>query len=199
MAKSKKITIPKEWTKKPIYWVIIIAILSAMYFIKKKKERVAYTPKIDNTALEITSIKNIAEWEFLTIQAEEMVDTVVKRQIIDDHFAKIYTGTLRLGVNLKKGRKNWIVCHGDSALVYLPEIELLDKNFLDETKTRTFFENGSLNATIRNKMTSKAKRKMKERALTIENITNAKENAKTQFTLMLNSIGYKNVDVIFAK
>ena len=84
--------------------------------------------EIDVTPTQITSIKAIGEWEFLSISAEELVDTLRKGIFSNDELARIYYGTLRLGVNMHQTRPGWIKTTGDSVTVTLPKIGLLDKD-----------------------------------------------------------------------
>ena len=72
---------------------------------------------INLTPEQIQSIRDIGQWEFLSISNEELVDTVRKGVFSDDQLVRIYYGTLRLGVDLSKTKKNWITAHGDTIVV----------------------------------------------------------------------------------
>ncbi|MFA6883992.1 MAG: DUF4230 domain-containing protein [Paludibacteraceae bacterium] len=186
--------IPAGLTKSPAFWIILVIGIT-IYFFTKKAETKHENDTIGETSINISSIKEIAEWEFLTVQCEEFIDTTVKRMIADDRFARIYTGTIRLGMDMKKARKNWIVCRHDTAHIYLPKVEILDKDFIDEAQSRTFYESGKMSATIKNRMYSKAKREMKRRALTKQNIKTAEENAEAQFRYIFSNLGYKVIKI----
>ena len=54
---------------------------------------------IEISDAQITSIRNIGEWEFMSINDEEIVDTVRRGFFGDDQLARIYYGTVRLGIN----------------------------------------------------------------------------------------------------
>ena len=88
-------------------------------------EGIQLTPEI------VESIKGIGQWEFLSIADEEMVDTVRKGFFSDDQLARIYYGTVRLGIHIDKTKEGWIESKGDSVSVLLPPIELLDSQFID--------------------------------------------------------------------
>ena len=199
MRRTRTSQIPVSWAKSPIFWVILVIGLVVLYFIKKAEVKDQNEGKIRETAIDITSIKTIAEWEFLTIQTEEFIDTTIVRTLSNDQFARIYRGTIRLGMDMQKARKNWIVCKHDTAYIYLPAVEILDKEFIDEANTRTFYESGRMTATLKNKMYSKAKRTMKARAFTKQNIKMAEDNAKQQFKTMFNALGFKVVKVEIKK
>ena len=52
---------------------------------------------------------------------------------------RIYYGTVRLGVDLHQTEPHWLLVENDSVIVAkLPPIGLLDTNFIDEAKSRSF-------------------------------------------------------------
>ena len=83
----------------------------------------------------------------------------------------------------------WIRQQGDSVLVALPKIELLDKDFIDEARTKAFIETGSWTDADRDSLYHRAYAKMLTRCLTEENIKTARENASLQFGKMLKALG----------
>ena len=155
--------------------------------------------KIDSTPTQIESIRSIGEWEFLSISNEELVDTVRKGLFSDDHLVRIYYGTLRLGVNLHKASPKWITIKGDTLTAILPKVGLLDKDFIDEARTKSFFESGKWQAKDREALYRKAYRQMIRRCVTPANIKTAQENAEAQFSNMFQSMGYSHVIIKFSK
>lgn len=70
---------------------------------------------IDQTPIEINSIRRIGQWEFLSIKTEELVDSVKKGFFFDDRIVCIYRGTLSLGIDMEKCDSTWISAQkGDS-------------------------------------------------------------------------------------
>ena len=143
----------------------------------------------------IESIRNIGEWEFLAVSDEEIVDTVRRRFFGDDCLARIYYGTLRLGINMKETKPHWLTMSNDTVVARLPKIKLLDEDFIDETRTRPFYAEGPWKAADYKALYNKAYTKMRQRCLTKENIRIAEQNAIDQFTSLLHSMGYENVRV----
>ena len=94
---------------------------------------------IELTPNQIQQIEAIGEWEFLAIDDEELVDTVKYGFFGDDKLVRIYFGTLRLGVNLREARPRWLSMQGDTLCAALPPVKLLDNNFIDEARTKSFF------------------------------------------------------------
>lgn len=143
----------------------------------------------------IESIRNIGEWEFLAVSDEEIVDTVRRGFFGDDCLARIYYGTLRLGINMKETKPHWLTMSNDTVVARLPKIKLLDEDFIDETRTRPFYADGTWKAADYKALYNKAYTKMRQRCLTKENIRIAEQNAIDQFTSLLHSMGYENVRV----
>ena len=154
---------------------------------------------INPTPEQIQSIRDIGQWEFLSISNEELVDTVRKGVFSDDQLVRIYYGTLRLGIDLSKTKKNWITAHGDTVVVRLPKVGLLDKEFIDETRTRAFYESGRWTARDREALYRKARRQMMSHALTKENLKTAEANAEHEVRRMMSAMGYNNITVKFDK
>ena len=154
---------------------------------------------IELTPTQIESIKAVGEWEFLSISTEELVDTTRKRLFKDDQLVRIYYGTLRLGVNMHQVKPGWIQQRNDTLFLTLPKVGLLDRNFIDEARTKSFFESGTWKAEDREALYKQAYRKMTAHCLTPTNLQTAEENARESFRKMLRSMGYKNVDIKFEK
>ena len=150
---------------------------------------------IDITPTQIQSMKAIGEWEFLSVSAEELVDTVRKGIFSNDELVRIYYGTLRLGVNMHQVEPGWITTKGDSISMTLPKIGLLDKDFIDEARTKSFYESGSWKPADRDALFQKAYRRMLAHGMTKENLQAAEMNASQQLRQMRLSMGYKNVKI----
>ena len=155
--------------------------------------------KIDITPEVIQSIKSIGEWEFLSIADEEMVDTTRKGIFSDDHLVRIYYGQLSIGVNMRKVGPRWIEATGDSVTVTLPKVELLDNDFIDEARTKSFYESGRWSAADREAMYRRAYSMMKRNCLNAKNIRAAEMNAEAQMTNIMKGLGFRAVTVRFDK
>lgn len=151
--------------------------------------------EIDLTPEQITSIEAIGEWELLAIANEELVDTTRKGFFKDDHLVRIYYGTVRLGIDMKNVEQGWLHTVGDSIVVTLPQPGLLDKNFIDEARTKSFFESGKWSHQDRDKLYQKAYRQMLAHCLTPENLRSVRENGEALFTKMMKNMGYERVSV----
>ena len=143
---------------------------------------------IEITPYVLTEIKKIGQWEFLSISDEEMVDTVRKGFFTDDELIRIYYGTLRLGMDFSQCEGEWIRTDGDSIILDLPPVKLLDEDFLDETRTQPFIESGKWTNADRQALAERAKVAMRNRCLTPENLERAQKNADRQLREFLKKI-----------
>ena len=174
--------------------VIVVTIVWLLVWLNKDNSmEISADRRIDITPAQIVAIQDIGQWEFLAISDEELVDTVSRGFFSDDELMRIYYGTVRLGIDLHQAKPRWIRPQGDSLLVELPPIILLDSNFIDETRTRSFFESGKWSHEAREQLYQKAYDKMLARCMTKENVRIAQENAKVQFTQLLRSMGFEKV------
>lgn len=179
--------------------VTLIALIALFLWLKSATKgnyvSVGASETIEPTATQIMAIKDIGEWEFLSVAAEEMVDTMRKGFFKDDELVRIYYGTLRLGVNMHQVEPGWIVTKGDSVELTLPKIGLLDKDFIDEAKTRSFFESGKWSNQDREALYRKAYNQMIQHCLTPENLKAAQANGEEQMKNMMQQLGYKNIKI----
>ena len=180
--------------------VAFILVFWWLAFAEKDNHlEVGVNSDINVTPQQIQHIKDIGEWEFLSVSNEELVDTVRKGLFSDDHLVRIYYGTLRLGVDLSKAKVGWIRTQGDSVTVKLPKVGLLDKDFIDEARTKAFYESGKWTAADREALYRKARRQMIAHCLTPENLRSAEDNADQQFRKMLKAMGFNYVSIDFER
>ncbi len=154
---------------------------------------------IDPTPTQIQSIKAIGEWEFLSVSLEELTDTVRKGFFSDDELSRIYYGTLRLGINMHQVEPGWLEADGDSVSLTLPRVALLDRDFIDEARTKPFFESGSWKPEDREALYHQAHENMLQHGLTKENLATAEANAREQITNLMRAMGFRKVAITFKK
>lgn len=181
--------------------VVVIAVIAVFFWVrsvlKSNYIEIGSNDKIEPTPTQIQSIRDIGEWEFLSVSAEEMVDTVRKGFFSDDELVRIYYGTLRLGINMQQLSDDAIRVQGDTLQVTLPKVTLLDKDFIDEAKTKSFYESGKWSPQAHQALYQKAHRQMLQHCLTPENLTAAQTNAESQLRNLFTQLGYKTITLTF--
>ena len=185
---------------------IIFAVIAAIAigsWIWKAMERavpsitISERREIGLLPTQIQSIRDIGQWEFLSIDDEELVDTMRSGFLFDDHLVCIYRGTLRLGIDMQEIREENISVSDDSLSISLPQVSLLDESFIDEARTEIFFESGQWSAYAHDELYHRAKEQMKARALTAENRNRTQQLAEQQIRQLFQAMGYKHVAVTF--
>ncbi len=181
--------------------VAIIAVIAGWYFLHSMSETTAEIKvdnRIDITPTIVTAMKETGEWQFLSVNDEELVDTTKKGFLREEKLVRIYYGKLSLGIDMRKFEPHWIEQQGDTIIMTLPEIQLLDNEFIDEARTKAFIETGKWTNADREKLYHKAYRRMIERCMTAENIAAAKENATEQIEKMIQAIGIEHCIIQFS-
>lgn len=189
------------------FWGLAVAgvavLLAALVWMFRQNTGIAFSiernDKIELTPVQIQSIQDIGQWEFLSVTDEELVDTVRKGLFKDDHLVRIYYGTMRIGIDLSKVKEGWIATTGDSVLLTLPPVSLLDDRFIDEARTQSFHETGRWSAKDREALYQKARRQMLAHGLTPQNLRSAEDNADAQFRRLLRSMGFEQVVIRFER
>lgn len=192
MGKGKIAEIMRKFYKALILIAVVIVlalVLVAVFSWKTDTVEIKVDEKIGNTPITVERLRQIGQWEFLTVSDEELVDTVDKHLFRKDEMIRIYYGELRLGIDMRELTDDAFKQRGDTVEILLPPIKLLDENFIDEARTKTFYESGKWNGADMEKMYEKARRQMKERCMTHDNIELARENAVNSMKTMLSTLG----------
>ena len=151
------------------------------------------------TPEKIRSIRDIGQWEFLSVSDEEFVDTTRRHLLHVDRLARIYYGTMRIGIDLSKLGDDWLQMSGDTVLAKLPAVGLLDDRFIDEARTVSFYESGRWSASDREAMYERARQRMLRYALSPQNLRSAEQNADAQFRQLLRAMGFKQAVITFGE
>ena len=191
--KKENFTDKAKWAARALGLAAVVMLLWWLLFAEKNNYAAIETDSgIDITPEQIQSIRNIGQWEFLSVSTEEMVDTVRKGLLSNDQLVRIYYGTMRLGVDMTRAE---LTAQGDSVTLVLPRVGLLDANFIDEARTKSFYESGRWQPRDREALYEKARRQMLRHGLTKENLQAAEQNAGTQVRRLLKSMGYNHINI----
>ena len=175
--------------------VMVMRKLSGSSILPEVK--VVHNEKIDSTAVYLQSIREIGQWEFLSVDVEEMVDTTISQTLgSDDRIACIYKGTVHLGYDLSEISNSALVVHGDSVSLLLPKIKILDSDFIDEAHTQVVYQSGAFAPIVMESLYKRAQWKMRQRCVTAENYKRVAQYASEQFSSMFRAFGFKYVKVL---
>lgn len=183
--------------------VIVIGafLFNAVFSVIKNaapKVEVTETTTIVETPNIIKSIRNIGQWEFLTINDEEVVERTHKNLILsDDYLVRIYYGTMRLGIDFQELKEKAVKVDGDSISLTLPPVKLLDDDFIDEALTKTFYESGTWDNASHKNMYNEARENMMKYGMSRENLQHTRELAEAQMRQLLQGLGFKRITILF--
>lgn len=155
------------------------------------------TQAIDTTPEEIRSLRDIGQWEMLSVDTEELVEKNEHSLLSTAQMVCVYRGTLRIGIDMAKTTEKWCDVQGKSVTLHLPEVELLDNDFINDTRTTVFVQEGNWSAEAKQQMRTQAAEAMKKRALSAENLSLARRNAEEQFRKLFAALGYEEVNIVF--
>ena len=153
---------------------------------------------IDSTPEEIRALRDIGQWEFLSVDTEELVEKN-ESSLLSTHkqLVCVYRGTLRIGIDMSNLPADWCKVQGKTVLLHLPDVGLLDDDFINDTRTTVFVEEGNWNADAKQQLRTQAAEAMKRRALSAENLSLARRNAEEQFRKLFTALGYNDVNIVF--
>ena len=178
--------------------------LIVMFFLGKAKYALpsvalTETTHVYMTPTQIQQIRAIGQWEFMAINDEELADTTRRGIFFDDHLVRIYYGTLRLGIDLSTLDSTNIESQSDILLLHLPDVILLDKDFIDEARTRSFHESGNWSNRDRQDLYERARQRMIARCVTPEALASTRQQAEAQIRQMLQAMGFENIVIDFGR
>lgn len=183
---------------------VAVAIVVVALTVKRMASRldgvsVSVAPdSIEKTPILVSGIRKNEKWAFLAVSDEELVDTTRKGFFNDDHLVMTFVATLRLGIDLRQARPDWIAIKGDTVRLKLPPITLLQDDFIDDSQARVFHKNGTWNGNAKAALRSRAKTLMIARAMNRANVSLAERNAERHFRTMIESMGYGCVEIEIA-
>ncbi|MCM1078600.1 MAG: DUF4230 domain-containing protein [Bacteroidales bacterium] len=158
--------------------------------------------RVEQTAAVMDSIRSIGQWELTYIDTNVQVDTVVKRWFgfVNDKLQRRYYGRLSVGIDMQKLPEEWCLRSNDTVRLTLPDVCLLDSNFIDESRTvLVLSENDDIEAdkSMKKAMLERAGEKMIRTAVTPQVLSDARRLATDKLSRRFQAVGYEQVIVEF--
>lgn len=181
--------------------LIIVAAFFVVHFTKNVKAGHATEVTVTPTPVNLDSLRAIGHWQLISVEMNEVVDTIDKGLFSNKRISVGYHGTLRYGIDLSKVREDWVRTEKDTiAIIVLPRAELLDNHFLDERNVKVYDGRDDMNfinkPQVRAALVKKAKERMASRGEQF--IPKAQDKAGEEMQRLFHSHGYKQVNVSFA-
>lgn len=183
--------------------LVVIAIAVIFYVVHfTKNVKVGHTTEVIQTPtpVDLDSIKTICQWSVVSVELDQVVDTVDEGFLSSDRISVGYHGTLHYGIDLAKLPADWMKVESDTVVnLRLPDVSLLDDRFLDERNTTVYEGRDDMDfinkPSVRAALSAKAKTAMIRRG--DEHKAEAREKVKSQVTALFLRHGYKKVNVDF--
>ncbi len=194
----------KQYLYMALAAVVLLVVLwfGMKWMLKDTGISTSQEERVEQTKAVMDSIRSIGQWELTYIDTNVQVDTVVKRWLgfVNDKLQRRYYGRLSVGMDMQKLPEDWCVRTKDTVRLLLPDVSLLDSNFIDESRTvLVLSENDDIEAdkSIKKAMLERAKRKMIQTAVTPRVVSDARRLATDRMSERFRAIGYETVVVEF--
>ena len=184
--------------------VVLLAVLwfGLRWAMKETGISTSQEERVEQTAAVMDSIRSIGQWELAYIDTNVQVDTVARRWLglVKDKLQRRYYGRGSVGIDMRRLPEGGCVRKEDTVWVILPDVCLLDSNFIDESRTELVLsEDDDLEAdkTMKQAMLERARQKMIDAALTPKVSSDARRLATDRMSERFRAIGYGKVVVEF--
>ena len=144
---------------------------------------------------EVQSVFLVSLTLFLTVEDEEVVFR--KHSFLKEDVAKIYPSYYELGIELDDSMK-WVEVEEHNgariASLHFPPIKILNEGGIDESKVRHIYGDAD-DAKEQIAMREEAKRKLRKRAMSGDNIKQAEKNAEDPLRNLFTVLKCVSVDI----
>lgn len=187
--------------------VLVLSVIAALVIVMrsaivnsgietKAERRVVMTPAV------LDSIRAIRQWELAAVPVSAVIDTVQRRWmgLVKDRISKKYEGVLSVGIDMGNIEALRYRVEGDTITVILPDVGILDDNFMDETRTvvlRSDNDDFEARPDVRRDMLERARNRMMSEGLSSVTLSACRSRAKEEVTRSLQAIGYHTVIISF--
>lgn len=180
--------------------VIIVVIVKACNWAHDGKPVTRTEVTVKPTPVNLDSIKRIGQWSVVTVDLDQIVDTVDKGFFSDDEIQLMYHGTLHYGIDMSKVKDDWVRVENDTTVfIHLPQVTLLDNRFLDERNVKVIL--GENDQKFINRPEVQAAMVRKAKASMIRKGDTHKEEARRKIENDMKRLfsvhGYKQIMVFF--
>ena len=89
--------LPGKTALKFVAFIIVVALstIAISLWMRGNDSNNGLKGRFEVTAVQVQKLKDIGQWEFLSISDEELIDTVRHGFFSDDQLTRLYYGTLR--------------------------------------------------------------------------------------------------------
>jgi len=161
-----------------------------------------FNERIEVGHIQISDLSKTEKLKVLTMYKEVIVSQYKQEHgrffgTNDYQIHSIFPGRVDIGFDLSKCTDDWITIDGDTAIVSLPAVEILNKDnwLIDEAKKQTPIEDGKWSAADYDKMALRANALIKRNCELDNCYSIAEEQGFKVISNLLKTFGYSNVKI----
>jgi len=206
---EEKLEHREQQRKKIFRWVITISIvLMICLFFRAQRNNLfrlynyLFMPRTEFGHIQITDLSKTAKLKVLSIYKEVIISQYRQERGFlfsqnEYQIHSIYPGRLDIGFDLTKCEDNWIVTDGDTIIVSLPPVEILNKDawYIDETKKQTPIEDGTWTTADYNMMAQRANALIRRTCELEDCYKQAEIQGFKVVSNLLKTFGYTNLKI----
>ena len=189
----------KLWAYIVVSVLLLVAILWGVNRVTGVFNDVTAVFRSQNSigAVSLTDISPTMQLRTLSIQKELLVSQYRANPwyIGDDEIHVVYPGRIDLGFDLSKCREDWLQVEGDTTIVYMPPVEILNANSNYTGLADVKIEVGKWQAADMNLLHDRANAQMLRSCEAEDCYRRAEELGAKVLTELLTSFGYQNITV----
>lgn len=195
--------------KRILRWGIAALVVIAIFlFIRNQRQQISnlfdylFKPRVEVGHIQLSDLSKTEKMKVLSMYKEVVVSQY--RQGLSILYGQntaeihsIYPGRIDIGFDLAKCDENWISTEGDTVVVNLPPVEILNKDgwYIDETKRQTPIEEGNWTSADYTKMARRANALIKRTCELEDCYKQAETQGFKVVTNLLRAFGYQNMRI----
>ena len=195
--------------KRMLRWGIIgLAVIALLLFLRSQRQQISdfydylFKPQVEVGHIQLSDLSKTEKMKILSMYKEVVVSQY--RQGLSFFYGQstaeihsIYPGRIDIGFDLSKCDENWISTEGDTVVVNLPPVEILNKDswYIDEAKRQTPIEEGSWTAADYTKMARRANALIKRTCELEDCYKQAEAQGFKVVANLLRAFGYQNMRI----
>lgn len=206
---EEKLEHREQQRKKIFRWVIAVGIvlLICLFFRAQRNNlfrlyNYLFKPRTEIGHIQITDLSKTAKLKVLSIYKEVIISQYRQERGFlfsqnEYQIHSIYPGRIDIGFDLTKCEDDWIVTDGDTVIVSLPPVEILNKDawYIDETKKQTPIEDGTWTTADYNTMAQRANALIRRTCELDDCYKQAETQGFKVVTNLLKTFGYNNLKI----
>ena len=195
--------------KRILRWGMAAAVIIALFlFLRSQRQQISdlfdylFKPRMEVGHIQLSDLSKTEKMKVLSMYKEVVVSQY--RQGLSlfygqstDEIHTIYPGRIDIGFDLTKCDEHWISTEGDTVVVNLPPVDILNKDswYIDEAKRQTPIEEGNWTSADYTKMARRANALIKRTCELEDCYKRAEAQGFKVVANLLRAFGFQNMRI----